>query len=230
MDKTIEECDRTKDHCEKHDEGKRGTPTCIPDASKLACCTGAIAVIEHSSAVVKDLLTSKSRISKRGTSTARLELISGQMVANLAKNIHNALRGWPVKSITVWMDSMVALYWILNPGRSWKVFVANRVRKIAQITKQVKIQWRYCPTERNFADLGSSGASLSKMEENGRYEGPRWLLAREDWPPQPSIKCTPRSQEEEKPLKDIVAYTREETPTKTKEQAKSSTEDQETNE
>ena len=64
------------------------------------------------------------------------------------------------------------------------------------------------------------------MEENGWYEGPQWLLTREDWPSQPSIKCTPRSQEEEKPLKDIVAYTREETPTKTKEQAKDSTEDQ----
>lgn len=68
------------------------------------------------------------------------------------------------------------------------------------------------------------------MEENGWYEGPQWLLAREYWPPQPSIKSTPRSQEEEKPLKDIVAYTREETPTITKEQAKDSTENQETGE
>ena len=200
------------------------------DASNLACCAAAIAVVEHSSAVVKGLLTSKSRISKRDTSIARLELISGQMAANLAKNIHNALRGWPVKSITVWTDSMVALYWILNPWKSWKVFVANRVRKMAQITEQVKIQWRYCPTERNLADLGSRGASLSKMEENGWYEGPQWLLTREHWPPQPSIKCTPRFQEEEKPLKDIVAYTREEMPTKTKEQAKGNTEDQETDE
>ena len=33
-------------------------------ASNLACCAAAIAVIEHSSAVVKGLLTSKSRISK----------------------------------------------------------------------------------------------------------------------------------------------------------------------
>ena len=125
---------------------------------------------------------------------------------------------------------MVALYWIFNLGKSWKVFVANRVRKIAQITEEVKIPWRYCPTERNLADMGSRGASLSKMEKNGWYEGPRWLLAREDWRPQPSTKCTPRAQEEEKPLKDIVTYTREETPTKTKEEAKGITEDQETDE
>ena len=34
------------------------------DASNLACCAAAVAVVEHSSAVVKGLLTSKSRISK----------------------------------------------------------------------------------------------------------------------------------------------------------------------
>ena len=153
------------------------------------------------------------------------------MAARLAKNIHNALRGWSVKCIIVWMDRMMALYWIVNPGKSWRVFVSNRVRRIAQITNEVKLQSRHCPTERNLADLGSRGAFLSMMEENRWYEGPQWLLAREDWLPQPKIKCTPRSQEDEKPLKHIVAYTREETaPTKTKGQAKGSTEDQETDE
>ena len=63
------------------------------DASNLAWCAAAIAVVEHSSAVVKRLLTSKSRISKQYTSIARLELICGQMAPNLAKNIHSALRG-----------------------------------------------------------------------------------------------------------------------------------------
>ena len=61
------------------------------DASNLACCTAATAVTEHSSAMIKGLLTSRLRISKRDTSIARLELISGQMAVNLAKNIHNAL-------------------------------------------------------------------------------------------------------------------------------------------
>ena len=44
----------------------------LADASNLACCAAAIAVVEHSLAVVKGLLTSKSRISKRETSIARL--------------------------------------------------------------------------------------------------------------------------------------------------------------
>ena len=101
------------------------------DASNLVCCAAAIAVVELTSGVVKGPLTSKSRISKRDTSTARLKLLSGHMAANLAKNLCNALREWPVESITVWMDSMVAFYWILNAGKSCKVFFANRVRKIA---------------------------------------------------------------------------------------------------
>ena len=87
------------------------------DASNLACFTVAIAVIQQGTMKVKGLLTSKSRISKRNTSIARLELISGHMAVNLAKNICQALNGWPIRSVTVWMDSMVALYWISKPRK-----------------------------------------------------------------------------------------------------------------
>ena len=99
-----------------------------------------IAVVEQDTGTVKGLLAYKSRISKRNTSIARLELVSGQMAANLARNLTNALKGWTISSVTIWMDSMVALYWISSPRRPWKVFVANRVRKIAEITEEVGIQ------------------------------------------------------------------------------------------
>jgi hypothetical protein len=79
-----------------------------------------MAVIEHSSGVIKD------RISKHNTTIARLELVSGHMAANMVKNILSALKLRPIASVTVWMDSMVVLYWICNPGKSWKVFVSNR--------------------------------------------------------------------------------------------------------
>ena len=55
------------------------------DASTLACCSVAIAVVESNTGVVKGLLASKSRISKRDTSIPRLELVSGHMAANMAK-------------------------------------------------------------------------------------------------------------------------------------------------
>ena len=56
------------------------------DASNTACSAVAIAVVEHSTGVVKGLLTSKSRISKRNPSISRLELVGGQMAANIGKN------------------------------------------------------------------------------------------------------------------------------------------------
>ena len=48
------------------------------DASNLACSAMTISVAEQDTRTVKGFLTSKSRISKRNTSIARSELISGQ--------------------------------------------------------------------------------------------------------------------------------------------------------
>ena len=62
------------------------------DASALACCAVAVAIVHHERGVAKGLLTSKSRISKRNTSIARLELVSGHMAANMAKNLCTALQ------------------------------------------------------------------------------------------------------------------------------------------
>ena len=83
-------------------------------ASTLASCSAAIAVVEGNMGVVKGLLVSKSRISKRKTSIPRLELVSGHMAANMARNLCSALRGWPIKSVIVWMDSLVALLTGMN--------------------------------------------------------------------------------------------------------------------
>ena len=134
------------------------------DASNLACCAAAVAVVEHEAGVTKGLLTSKSWISKRSTSIARLELVSGHMAANMAKNLHSALRRWPIRSTTIWMDSTVALYWITNSGKGWKVFVANRVKTIAETTGPINVTWKYCSSDTNLADLGSRGTTIAKME------------------------------------------------------------------
>ena len=137
---------------------------------------------------MKGLRTSKSRISKCNTSISRLELVNGQMAANMVKYLLTALKRWPITSVNVWMDSMVALFWICNPGRTWKTFVSNRVRKIAEITEETGIVWRYCPTDRNLADLGSRGASVEKMQRGQWFEGPEWLPKEEEWPEQPELQ------------------------------------------
>ena len=169
------------------------------DGSFTACSAVTIALIEHSTGVVKELLTSKSRIAKRNTFIARLELVSGQMGANMAKNLVAALRRWPIASITVWMDSLVVLFWIISPERSWKVFVSSRTRKIAKITEEVCIVWKYCPSGDNLADLGSRGARIDKMEKGDWFHGPEWLTDREKWPKQPKLETTKSVLDEQKP-------------------------------
>lgn len=99
------------------------------------------------------------------------------MAASLARNLCSALPGWPIMSITtIWMHSLVALFWISNPGKPWEIFVSNRVKKIAEITEELKIVWKYCPTKMNLADLGSMGMSIEKMESLEWFTGPKWLL------------------------------------------------------
>ena len=71
------------------------------DASTIACSSVTIALIQHETGIVKDLLTSKSRISKRTTSIVRLELVSGQMAANMAKNVYMALKRLPIILVNI---------------------------------------------------------------------------------------------------------------------------------
>ncbi len=104
------------------------------------------------------------------------------------------------------MDSLVALYWISNPGKSWKVFVANRVKKITQITEEIGIRWKYVPSEKNVADAGSQGATLDQMARKNWYDGPEWLLNEHDWPSQPVLQRSSTVTNEENPIKEIVAF------------------------
>ena len=95
------------------------------NASNKACLATTVAVVGHSTGFVKGLLTSTSGISKCNTTIARLELVSGQMAANMVKNLVAALKRWPITSVNMWLDSMEALYYICNPRKAWKAFVSN---------------------------------------------------------------------------------------------------------
>jgi hypothetical protein len=129
------------------------------------------------------------------------------MAANMVKNLVAALRRWPIASVTVWVDRLVALFWIASPERSWKVFVSNRTRKIAEITEEVGISWKYCP------DLGSRGASIDKMEKDGWFNGPEWLVINPDkWPKQPKLERKKTALDEQKPMTEVAFNTEEKGP------------------
>ena len=105
------------------------------DASSLACSVATIALVKQDTGTAQGLLTSKSRICRRNTTMPRLELGAGHIAANTANNVQQALTRWPFVSITIWMASSVALYWLMNRGDHKKVFVANRGRKIATVAQ-----------------------------------------------------------------------------------------------
>lgn len=124
------------------------------------------------------------------------------MAVNMVRKLHNALKRRPIVTTAVWMDNMMALYWIRNPGKPWKVFVANRVKKVAKIVGETGIVWKYCPTETNLADLESREAEIHKMETGRWFTGPEWLLDKKQWPDQPDFECTKDVNDEYKPIKE----------------------------
>ena len=129
----------------------------------------------------------------------------------MVKNLCKALQDLPILSVTIWMDSMVALYWIHNPRKAWKTFVTNRVLKISEATEENKIAWKHCTTDMNIADLGSRGASIERTEKDCWFEGPEWLFDEEHWPRQPEFKSCKKVNEEARPFKEVVAYSKEKT-------------------
>ena len=113
------------------------------------------------------LLTAKARISKKGLTIPRLELISAHMAANLVENVKRALLGYPVTAVIGWLDSLVALHWIKG-GNKYKQFVSNRVAKIKE---KDYIQWRHVPTLENPADIASRGCLPGKLTDSW-FKGP----------------------------------------------------------
>ena len=101
-----------------------------------------------------------ANIEERYFNSSARELVSGHMAANLARNLCSALLGWPIMSITIWIDSLVALFWINKSGKPWKVFASNKVKKIAEITEELKIVWKYCPTKTNLLSRSSYWRTL----------------------------------------------------------------------
>ena len=47
------------------------------------------------------------------------------------------------------------------------------------------------------------------MEKGEYYMRTQWLLTETEWMQQPNIGCSSKTKEEERPVKEIVAYTKE---------------------
>jgi len=132
-------------------------------ASSKAVLAQTIAIVMQPSGMTQVLQTSKSRITKRGLSIARQDLVACVMGANIAANTNKALKRMPIIEKYCWTGSQVALCWIERPFGGWKLFISHRVKRIKEIIDQIEIKWKHVPTKMNHADAGSRGASYRQL-------------------------------------------------------------------
>ena len=85
-------------------------PHAFGDAGSKDNSAAVYAVTQKSSGITQGLVTSKSRLAKKGLTTPRLELVAGHMATNLVDNVKEALQGFPIRSVYGWLDSSVALH------------------------------------------------------------------------------------------------------------------------
>ena len=126
-------------------------------------------------------VSSKTRVAPLSSQTIpRLELLAAVILARLVKAIEEALKcEVPLKKITCWSDSEVALCWIRGIDKEWEQFVQNRVQEIRSLLPVES--WRYCPTDSNPTDVPSRGMNSSQLAGNTLWVmDPEWLSHREE--------------------------------------------------
>lgn len=79
---------------------------------------------------------------------------------------------------------------------------------MAKITKETRINWKYCPKEENLAGLGGGGASIHRMETGGWLTGLEWLCDEKHWPVSQISNVLKTSTTKKKPSRKKVSTPR----------------------
>ncbi|XP_055944394.1 uncharacterized protein LOC129975353 [Argiope bruennichi] len=145
------------------------------DASKNAYgCAVYTRSLSRSGEIKVSLLCSKSRVAPiKEISIPRLELCAEDLLSKLTVKVLSSLQ-LDIDGLHLYSDSTVVLAWIKTPPTSLKTFVANRVARIQEYTKN--FQWHYVNTAENPADLISRGVFPSKIQQlDIWWNGPSFL-------------------------------------------------------
>ena len=177
------------------------------DASTKGVGAAVYAVVKQPSGSTQQLVAAKSRLAKKNLSIPRLELVAAHMAANILENICSALRKELQSSKFAWLDSTVALHWIVCKGSHWQI-VANRV---AKIQAHPSICSRHVPTKDNPADIASRGGlKVSSFW----WSGPEWLQEPARWPVNPVTQPSAESNAEAKIVREVVCLAKSTQPEK----------------
>ena len=146
------------------------------DASEIAY--GAVVYIVGGTRCTKrsEFVVSKTKVAPiRKMSIPRLELCACELLSNLMFNVVHALTGvMHIDTQVCWSDALDVLHWIKKEKKRRKVFVENRVQKIRKNVPPVN--WRYCPTGMNPADIASRGMKTPKVVQD---EFSKWIAGPE---------------------------------------------------
>jgi hypothetical protein len=133
--------------------------------------------------VTLQLLTSKGKVAPLSTLTIpKLELLAALLLARLVNSVTASLKFTNLGSIRLFSDSKTALTWLLTPPYRLKIYVANRVSKILELTSPE--MWNYIPTASNPSDIASRGCSSDTLINSDLWwHGPKeFHSSYENWP------------------------------------------------
>ncbi|KAJ8708921.1 hypothetical protein PYW07_013525 [Mythimna separata] len=147
------------------------------DASGVAygCCLY-LRVIGPDKCVNINLFCSKSRINPKSKvlTIPRLELESALLLATLSNKVYTKLSLKYNVHTYLYPDSKIVLAWLKTEPVKLNMYVANRVKKILQLTSSYK--WCYVNTADNPADCLSRGVSPSSLKDNLLWwHGPKYM-------------------------------------------------------
>lgn len=134
-------------------------------------------VDEHGQISVSFVMGKSKVLSAKQTTIPRLELIAALLAVLMTCMIQKELT-LNITKTKFYTDSKIALGYISNDSRRFRVFVANRVQKIRERTSID--QWHFVKTCTNPADIGTRPCTVQEILDSSWLHGPAFLYNKED--------------------------------------------------
>ena len=116
-----------------------------------------------------------------GNTIPKLELTAMKIAANLVVFCQKALEVPSDNRVIIWCDAQAVLSWVSDANLD-NTFVHERVKQIRELCPTAEV--RYVDTKNNPADIITREQKSPKdfLDNINWWQGPRWLLAEENWP------------------------------------------------